>query len=110
MKKLTILMFCLLSASAIYSQEVRMFTNLFKNIDLSHTQSNVGIELKKGINSFSISGGYFYNNYMFQEKSKGFSIGTEYKFHNENSLFYSLNIDYARISYETSNSFTIKDD
>jgi hypothetical protein len=100
----------LLVASAIHAQEVRLFTNLLKNIDLSHPQASGGIELKKGRNSFSISGGYFYNNYMFQEKSNGFSIGTEYKFHNENSLYYSLNIDYARINYETSNSFMIDND
>jgi hypothetical protein len=83
---------------------------VFKNIDLSHPQANVGIEIKKERNSFSISGGYFYNNYMFQEKSNGFSIGTEYKFHKENSFYYSLNLDYSKINHETSNSFKIDND
>jgi len=110
MKKLILLIICIFPCTILLSQEVRIFTNVFRNVDFSHPQANLGVELKKDKNSISITGGYFLDNFMYQEKSNGFSIGTEYKLHKANALYYALNLEYSKINYETSNSFEIEND
>ncbi|MCX2743761.1 hypothetical protein OO013_07790 [Mangrovivirga sp. M17] len=110
MKKLILLIICFLPSTILLSQEVRLFTNAFRNVDLSHPQANLGVELKKEKNSISLTGGYFLYNFMFEEESNGFSIGTEYKLHKSNSFYYALNLEYSKINYETSNSFELDND
>lgn len=110
MKHLTITFIAFIISTTAFSQEIRIFTNALRNIDLSHPEANIGIELKRNKNSISLTTGYFLYNFMFQEKSNGFSIGTEYKLHKENSFYYAINLNYSKVTYQTSNSFKKQSD
>lgn len=112
-KQLIIFIFFIITSHNYAQNEqknVRIFMNVLQNIDISHPNINIGVELDfKNKQGISLSSGVYYNNLFYQETASGWNIIFEYKKFISEQMFISSGIKYSIINYETTSEFENKE-
>jgi hypothetical protein len=110
----TILILLIQGYSVLNGQTIKgqtwIYTNVFQNIDIMHPKINLGLEQKLKINDilgFELS--FYYNNWEYNEPTKGFSIDLNYKHLIKNSLYYGVGLKGGFINYSTTGEFITGD-